>query len=107
MRIETEEAIKRKFIYYIEFEDPRTKEPSAKHAIECLREIGIKKITEDVLKAFLFSVFATMCYDITAMLEARGVRRRETIKLWNETSKENQEKIKRWMNQAKSFTQEK
>lgn len=103
MRPETEKAIETKFILFITLKDGKTKESSAKHAIESFKEVDVRRITEDVLRAYLFGVFGAICYDVTASLEARGVQRKETMKLWKETSQ--QEDVKSWITQAMSSTQ--
>lgn len=102
VRDETRKAIEGKFDYYLRYKD-REGRTSAQHAVESLREIGIKNLTYDVLKAYLYSGFGAICYDITAVIEARGIPRKATLKLWNDFYKNNQQKIDNWMDQAKQL----
>jgi hypothetical protein len=101
VRDETRKAIEGKFDYYLKYRDRRTGRTSAQHTAESLREIGIKNLTDDVLKAYLFSGFSAICYDITAVIEARGIPRRDTLELWKNFCKDNQQKIDNWIEQAK------
>lgn len=101
MRDETRKAIEGKFDYYLKYRDGRTGRTSAQHTAESLRAIGIKYLTDDVLKAYLFSGFSALCYDITAVIEARGIPRKTTLKLWKNFYKDNQQKIDNWIEQAK------
>ena len=100
MREETRKAIEGKFLYWLKFKDRRTGKTSAQYAAELLREIGVKRLTNDVVKAYLYNGFATMSYDITAVIEARGIPRKETLKLWKEFYKNNQKIINDWMKSA-------
>lgn len=102
MRVETKRAINGKFDYYLSYKDKRSGKTSAEHTAESLQRIGIKNLTSDVLKAYLFSGFGAICYDVVALIEARGIRRSETLKLWKEFYKSNREKIDNWINQATS-----
>jgi len=105
VRDETRKAIEGKFDYYLQYKDWKTGSPSPQHAVESLREIGIKNLTNDTLKAYLYSGFSAICYDVTALIEARGVRRKDTLKLWKDFYKNNQQKIDNWIEQAKLFAQ--
>lgn len=102
MRDETRRAIMGKFDYYLSYKDKRSGRTSAEHTAESLQEIGIKNLTSDALKAYLFSGFGAICYDIAAVIEARGIRRSETLKLWKDYYKNNREKIDNWIDQATS-----
>ena len=101
MRDETRKVIEGKFDYYLKYRDRRTGRTSAQHTAESLREIGINNLTDNLLKAYLFSGFSTLCYDITAVIEASGVPRKDTLKLWKNFYKDNQQKIDNWIEQAK------
>jgi len=105
VRDETMKAIEGKFDYYLRYRD-REGRTSAQHAVESLREIGIENFTNDVLKAYLFSGFGAICYDITAVIEARGIPRKDTLKLWRNFYKNNQQKIDNWIDQAKQSSVE-
>ncbi|MEM2619495.1 MAG: hypothetical protein QW356_08495 [Candidatus Hadarchaeales archaeon] len=71
-----------------------------------MKEIGVKEIKEDLLKAYLFGLFGAICYDVTALLEARGVQREKTRELWNETLEEYRQKIEGWIRSAKNLAGE-
>jgi len=99
MRKETKNAIEGKFEYYLRFKDKKGN--SAQHAAKLLKKIGIKKLTPDLLKAYLYGGFSTMCYDITAVMEARGIPRKETLKLWKDFYRNKKQIINSWIDQAK------
>jgi len=80
LRDETRKAIEGKVNYWLAYKDKSGK-TSAEHAVEALLEIGVNDITEDVLKAYVYSAFAAICYDVTALIEARGHPRRGTTTL--------------------------
>ncbi len=100
MKDETKTVIEKKFNRFLAFKKDGT--TSAEHAAELLREIGINNLTDDVLKSYLYNGFSTMCYDITAAIEARHQPRKDTLNFWKEFYNNNKQKIDDWINKAKT-----
>jgi len=74
MRKTTKSVIFEKFDYYLTFQGRKDMDTSASRAARSLREIGMQPLTTIVLKTYIFGLFTALCYDVVALLEARGAK---------------------------------
>lgn len=102
MRETTERVVFKKFDYYLAYRGRKGGDTSASRAAQSLRNIGIELLTSPVLKAYLFGLFTALCYDIVALLEARGAKLQEQEDTWQRFLKENDKRVDEWIKNALS-----
>lgn len=97
MRLETENAIERKFEVFLRYKDKKTGETSSKRYMKIMGQY-VEKPTKETSLAFLFGLFSAICYDVVAMLEARGVKLTEIERLWGKYHQK--QEAKEWIDNA-------
>lgn len=100
MRETTKRVIFEKFDYYLTYRAAKDGDTSSRRAADSLSKIGMRPLTDIVFKAYLFGLFTALCYDIVALLEARGARLQEQVRTWKEFLAVNGKRVDEWVQHA-------